>query len=610
MPASSKRRSAQDFSGKLRIGDDWNAINIIALSQSNPLKAVAEFVENSIDARAKHVTIIRGRERGQSYLRIVDDGDGIPLDDQGRPNFEHVATHICDSLKRQMKARGVQGVQGEFGIGLLSFWTVGETLSLVSSGADGGGHELRMAKGDPRYSVSPVRRLMAQPGVTLTISPLLAGIRQFSGEKLQWYLASELRDRIRHTGVEIVIADRQARAEYRVEPRPFSGQLLHRVPAVATSFGDVYVELYLTEVSTANCVGLYRSGTRVVGNLAELAELLRDPWSSGCLQGVIDAPFLNVTPGTRLGVIHDERFAEFTAALGPLEASLVEIIHQQQLAAEERTNRDTLKTIQRAFREALLALPQEEYDWFEGYGVAGLHGNRRPFGQGVLPMVAPVDGSAAAGQPPEGSGDDVTLQREFFEHAGPLYSVRILPTACTVPVGATRTFRAVPRDRAGREVEEGVIFAWQIMEGEAALANTDRYLVELTAPAEPQLVKLSVCATQADRRAEAQAIVTITDSLLPDRPESQSQRGLPEYTFEKRAGALWRSRYDADQNVIVVNNAHRDFVYAARNKALKLRYICRLFAKELVLHNFPGYSAEQLLERMIELCLYSEDNLR
>jgi hypothetical protein len=35
--------------GKLRIGDDWNAIRIIALSQTNPLKAIAEFVENSID---------------------------------------------------------------------------------------------------------------------------------------------------------------------------------------------------------------------------------------------------------------------------------------------------------------------------------------------------------------------------------------------------------------------------------------------------------------------------------------------------------------------------------------------------------------------------------
>jgi len=50
-------------SGKLRIGDDWNAIRIIALSQSNPLKAIAEFVENSIDAHAKTITITRGKEQ-------------------------------------------------------------------------------------------------------------------------------------------------------------------------------------------------------------------------------------------------------------------------------------------------------------------------------------------------------------------------------------------------------------------------------------------------------------------------------------------------------------------------------------------------------------------
>ncbi|MDQ2916022.1 MAG: hypothetical protein M3R40_02490 [Pseudomonadota bacterium] len=37
---------------------------------------------------------------------------------------------------------------------------------------------------------------------------------------------------------------------------------------------------------------------------------------------------------------------------------------------------------------------------------------------------------------------------------------------------------------------------------------------------------------------------------------------------------------------------------------LKLRYICRLFAKELVLKNFIGIPKEQLLERLLELTLY------
>jgi hypothetical protein len=51
----------------------------------------------------------------------------------------------------------------------------------------------------------------------------------------------------------------------------------------------------------------------------------------------------------------------------------------------------------------------------------------------------------------------------------------------------------------------------------------------------------------------------------------------------------------------VINNGHRDFVYASRSKSLKLRYLVRLYAKELVMHNFVGLPADQLLERMVEL---------
>jgi hypothetical protein len=98
--------------GKLRIGDDWNAIRIIALSQANPLKAIAEFVENSIDAHAKTITITHGREHGKHYLAVKDDGDGTPRDPDGLPDFKYVATHICDSIKRRLKADAGSGIQG------------------------------------------------------------------------------------------------------------------------------------------------------------------------------------------------------------------------------------------------------------------------------------------------------------------------------------------------------------------------------------------------------------------------------------------------------------------------------------------------------------------
>lgn len=295
-------------SGKLKIGDDWNAIRIIALSQSNPLKALAEFVENSIDAHAKTITITRGKEHGAHYLAIKDDGDGAPRDAEGLPDFKYVATHICDSIKRGLKAEGSgTGLQGEFGIGLLSFWTVGDSLTMISTGRDQRAYQMTMSKGDSRYEVSPRRVLFAEKGTELKISPLLEGIRSLSGEKIQWYLASELRDRIR----------------------------------------------------------------------------------------------------------------------------------------------------------------------------------------------------------------------------------------------------------------------------------------------------------------DAKVRVTVIDQLeTPMNPAAVNSRGLPGYTFERAAGELWRCRFEAERNIIVVNSGHRDFVFATRNRALQLRYLVRLYVKELVLKNFAGLAADQLLERMIELSLYAEEKLK
>jgi len=88
----------------------------------------------------------------------------------------------------------------------------------------------------------------------------------------------------------------------------------------------------------------------------------------------------------------------------------------------------------------------------------------------------------------------------------------------------------------------------------------------------------------------------------------QSQ-GLPGYTFERAPAESWRSRFDAVRHVFVGDNGHRDFVYASRNKSLKLRYLVRLYAKELVLRNFVGLPADQLLERMVELSLRTEEHL-
>src|SRR5690606_28941368 len=100
--------------------------------------------------------------------------------------------------------------------------------------------------------------------------------------------------------------------------------------------------------------------------------------------------------------------------LAPLEARVAKIIEDQQRAEEERASRDVLRSVQGALKEALLALPAEEYDWFD------LHrgeGRRRP-----RSTVEAAPGQAA-GLAAEGAIavdgaeaiDESAPQRQFFE---------------------------------------------------------------------------------------------------------------------------------------------------------------------------------------------------
>lgn len=315
----------------------------------------------------------------------------------------------------------------------------------------------------------------------------------------------------------------------------------------------------------------------------------------------MDAGYLNLTPGTRSGVIHDEALARLATELEPVEQSLVRIINEQRRAEDERASREVLRSIQKALREALLALPAEEYDWFN------LHQGGK-----AVPSEAVVEGESAlaADELRETATAKAEPQKQFFDFPGPLYMVRVSPSSSVVPVNAAKNFRAIARDRSQRLVEEGITFEWQIIEGEARLENLNAEIVTLHAPAEPGLLRLRIVARQGEISCEGEAIITIAQSLLPAPKIREMREGIPAYTFHRAPGELWRSRYDSDKNLIVVNSGHRDFVFASRNRAIKLRYICRLYAKELILKNFLGASNDELLERLIELSLYTEENLK
>jgi hypothetical protein len=276
-------------------------------------------------------------------------------------------------------------------------------------------------------------------------------------------------------------------------------------------------------------------------------------------------------------------------------------------AEDERMSRQLLRSIHHAFREALTALPAEEYSWFDVPGARDGRGTAPPPG-------APQDAGMALslhGAHPTSPVVPPEQQKRFFEFPGPLHRVTIAPASCTLPVGGHRTFRASGWDRKRLRVHEGLTILWRLIEGEGTLEHPTQELATLHAPTEPGLIRLCVEVKQGDIACDAEALVTVTDSLLPTLPASRAaSSGLPAYTFERAPGELWRSRYDHTRHVIVVNNAHRDYVFASRQRPRKLRYLCRLYAKELVQMNFVGLPTDQLLERMIELSLYAEEHLR
>src|SRR5712691_1807505 len=188
MPRQRTPKPRKVASGRLRIGDEWNAIEIIARTQTHPLKAICELAENALDAGAGEVAIVRRRTHGEVFLEVIDDGKGVARDADGLPDFARIATHVCDSMKRHLAEHDRRGIHGEFGIGLLSFWSLGESLRMVSAGGDGSLYEMHLERGNRTYTVRPVRGQLSAGGTRVTVGPLIPTTRNIvTGEKLQRY---------------------------------------------------------------------------------------------------------------------------------------------------------------------------------------------------------------------------------------------------------------------------------------------------------------------------------------------------------------------------------------------------------------------------------------
>jgi len=578
--------------GKLRIGDEWNAIRIIATTQANPLKAVAELVENSIDAGAKRVVIVREKQRGIPVLAVSDDGHGVRLNERGVPDFEYVATHICDSIKLKLDEAQRKGIQGQFGIGLLGFWSLGDEMTLISKtkGSRQTWH-WRMCRESPDYDEpQPHPSERDHFGVDVIVSNLSPATKNIlTGEKLSKYLSGELRDRIKEAGLSVKIYDRlcSGKKEFTVRPKEFTGERIRDVTLVSIPrYGEISFELYLnypTEGDTLN-VSVSKSGTRVKKSLLDIEEFRHAPWDMNRLEGIIDYPRLRLAPGTRENIVPDEYFQKFLEGVQSIEAHILRLVKEKEKDIEEKASKEVLKSIQKAFADAWQDLPEGEYDWFEVRKRGP--GPEQPTPSVVVPPTA---------RPEEPAVFDA-----------PLSHVKIFPKYATVLVNDEKKFTAKPYDAKNRVILSGVKFEWFAPSGLGVLAAQDNTATYKAGPQQGVTVIEVRCRQGSIEKTDQATLV-----LVLERPAGgQIVKGLPPFDPTHGPPDGWRSRWNQSLRVLEVNDMHRDYLFTKQKPVQYRRYLAKLYAKELVLLNYgETVNNAAALERLIEVTTRIEPRL-
>ena len=603
---------------KLRPADPFDLIRWLARSQSDPRKAVAELVQNSLDANARRVMIERRRVRRAPALVIRDDGEGIVPELSREAALRAIATNIGHSRKRGLspRERHDEIVAGKYGIGLLGFWSVGHRMEIRSRVGGGDVWVLRMVEEQERAEL--LRDRMAFESTDTFTEVVISEMhdsaqRLLTGRRLNDYLASELRGMLLATGAALEIHDGLARGlaerTFTVVPRRFVGERL-TLPEIAPVDGypPARIELYLARGGDRATVEVSCAGTLVADDAAELRGegLDRAPWAGRGLTGLIEFPAFQVPPGTRRGIVPDaasEAFARAMTEYAPLvDAELARFERERQAT----TSRQLLTELRRALRGLRARLPQYELPKIEEV-LPPSSGTTPVAGAGAVPAGLPLADGLEIGQQGEATDtESVSDEQPTLFPPGPLASVRIVPAEVAIAPGRERRVQAIAVDRDGRRVRGEVALAWSGGSGAVAIVGEGaKPLLRVQADARPGLrAAITVVAAQGAERVEASATVVVADRR---EPSADLAAGVPEPELVDDAGARWRSRFDGQR--WQVNASHEDYIALRSEPRTRLRYLLALFAKEVALraHGVPG--SEEALESLVEILAHAERNL-
>jgi hypothetical protein len=610
--AAGRRRRREVETGRLRVHDPFELIRWLALSQPDPRKALAELVQNSLDAGAHTIRVVRRREKGRACLVIWDDGEGV-IPELDRPEaLRHIATHIGHSRKRSLtpQQRLELLTQGQYGIGLLGFWSLGEVLEMRTSVPGQRPYRLVLYRDRGDYTIEPLRGglpLDARWTEVVVLDLHREAMPALIARRAADYLGSELRGQLLQREVRLVIEDHIARGAAQkvahVRPRRFLGERLDALgPLAVPGHPSIQLELYLLgdgeEPAAPGGVAVYAAGTLVAEGFHELAalDLDHEPWTDPRLAGLVEFPALRVAPGSRRGIIPDEAAGLFAQALRDAEQTVGALLESYERRRAQELDRGMFRDLQRLFRDFFrhrpryAALPVEERD--DG-GAAGVETNQGAPAQAPEPL-AETPLSEPEVQPPA----------PFLFPPGPLAEVKILPSLIRLECGTERHARALAVDVSGRPVEEVLAYAWRLSEGVGELLMEDDASPAVTVRAgdRPGKGSLAVVCRSGAVETGAEARVEVVEQLAAGREE-----GIPEPELLDLPGAPWRSRV-ADGRW-QVNSGHPEYRAIADRPPLKLRYLALLFAKEVVLRSSGDPRFEAPLEQLVEVAAYADRRL-
>lgn len=606
---------------RLKPHDSFDLIRLLARTQTDARKAVGELVQNSLDAGASRVEITWFNDKGVRCLRVRDDGSGIFPNEERPAALQRIAQTIGQSHKRSLSIaeRQREMVLGKYGIGLLGFWCVAERMDIASRVGGGDTWVLKLVEDEPEAEVSRARHQRIDDEATftdITLRGVKDGIaRQIRPARLQAYLASELRGQLLQRGVEVRIHDRIARGlatkEFVVKPRAYRGMPIQELATLSVpGHEDARLELYYvpTDEDRQGVVSLACGGTTVLDDLAGVdvtdpTGARRAPWDSGRFEGVVDFPELQVAPGTRRGFVHDEAALDFLLAIESLEADLAKRVAEDEAERAVRRRENLSREIRRVFASVARNLPQ--YDLFDvRLEDAEERATRERSSRGG--KGAPLDPASPASpaSPIESAAEtadepvDAVAEEPRLFPPGPLASVRITPARARIAPTTERRFRATALDSEGRRVTLAPEFHWNLEgPGELSASGGDAVYVAPDTQADARLV---VTAIGGECEASASARLEIRQTIASFRAP-----GIPEPQPINAPSDSWRSRMRGDRWEF--NEGHRDYLAVRDDDGRRLRYLCHLFAKEVVLKNFGDPTGGELLERLVEVVTHLGD---